>query len=355
MPSVPYAQFVRDLASPGYGVPSVVAVAGDEDFMRRDALGRLRRFVESKNYTWERLDPDEVTAQDVMSRLRSSSLFGDRSAVVIKSVRVQNRAEVVVRLKDDLAAYLERPSKENLLVFDGQTWNGSMAIPRAVKKDFLVVECESFKPWQGGEIERFIESLAQGHGLRLGRGVAGRLREDCGDVVGLCDTELAKLALVVKGEVTVAHLDTNLRSRGADHALELVDAVARGDMQAAFRLGKGVFSAEDSGDVLQFMGLLESNMRKLGKLQWVLASGGLRGPEAATKAGYNPRSPQVTVALATAGRMSSATVRDVYRVLVDADRMLKGGGGGNVSAGAVVAQTVEKLCVLLAAPTRSRA
>lgn len=353
MPAVAYSQFLRDIEKPGFVPPPVMAVAGDEEFMRRDALAKLRGLLEGLGFTWDRLDPDEINGQDVVSKLRSSSLFGDRTAVVIKSVRTQHRAEIVVRLKEDLTAYLERPSKENLLIFDGQSWNGTMVVPKAVKKDYLVVECDGFKPWQGREIEMFIEGLAKAHGLRLGRGVAARLREDCGDSLGLCDTELAKLSLVVKGELTTAHLDANLQSRGADHAMELVDAVMRGDLQASLRLGKSLYSTEDRGEILPFMGLLESNVRKLGKLQWHLSVGGLKGPEAAAKAGYNPRAPQVSSAVALASRLPASAVRELYRTIIDADRELKG-GGGSLAGGAVLAQAVHRMCGILSADSRGR-
>lgn len=351
MPEVSYLSFLRDLGARDFSPPPVIAVAGDEEFMRRDALSRLRERLEGLGYTWDRIDHDEASAMDVVSRLRSSSLFGERTAVVLKSARRGTRQEAVLRFKDDLLEYLAKPSKSNLLIFDGESWNGSYAVPRAVKKDYTVVECAGFKPWEAQKKSEFIEGRASFHGLRLGRGTAQRLLEACGDDLGLCDTELAKLGLVAQGEISPADLDANLRHRGADHDFELCDAILRGDTQNAFKLGKGLFLSEDPGDALRFLGLLESQVQKLAKLQWNVVEAKMREQDAAVKAGYIPRSPQISSALSTARRLSAGQIRSLFRILLDADQHLK--GGGSLAPGTLIAMAAQRVAGVIAATGRA--
>lgn len=346
MAAISYQEFIRQLIAGKFAPVPVIAVAGDEAFMRRDAMAGLRHMLEQQGFGWERLDHDELTGLDLVGRLRSSSLFGDKSALVLKSARRAGKQEAILRFKDDLLQYLDRPSDGNLLIFDGEAWNGSLAVPKKIKKDYLVVECDSFKPWDTRGIIEFVESIALRHGLKPARGVAELLFESCGGDFGMCDTELAKLALVVEGELLPWHLEQNLRDRGAEHAFALCDALLAGNQRQVADLGRNLFTSEDPGVAMQFLGLLESQLRKLCRYSWLRSSGGLPDTEALSKAGYNPRAPQVAVARSVAPRLDSTKVKQIFAELLRADRELK--GGGSLPPGTVMLSTVNRLGALLA-------
>jgi DNA polymerase III delta subunit len=347
MAATTYGAFMADISAGRFSPPQVFAVAGGEDFLRRDALQALRGHLEKSGFTVERFDADEHSGPDLIARLRSGSLFGDRAAVLVKSVRQGNRSEAPVRFKDDLLEYLERPSRENLLIFDGETWNGSASVPKKVKTDFLVVECDGFKPWQTGEVELLITMLAARHGLKLGPGVPGALREACGGDLGLADTELQKLALVVSNRaVTKDDLAANLLHRGDDKSMGLVDAVIAGDVAKVGRLSAALATNDDPGEALRFLALLESQLRRFFKLSELIRAGE-QGFAAAGKAGMNPRAPNVAGMIDRAKRLPESAAIECYRALLDADLGLK--GMKQTPAGTQLAVLCSHLAQILAA------
>ncbi|MCA8938913.1 MAG: hypothetical protein KDB07_03860, partial [Planctomycetes bacterium] len=264
MASISYDEFMRQVESGDFKPLPVIAVAGGEAYLRRDALETLKAELRARSIEIEPFDDETRNDEELLAILRSGSLFGGGSAVLLNSVRVGNRRESIVRFKDRLLEYFERPSKSNVLLINGESWAGNLAVPRKVKAEFLVIECPEFAPWQSTEVERVITSIARRQDLKLASGVAGELREICGGDLGACARELEKLALIVEGRaLTSEDLAAHLRYRGDDVSFALVDAIVFGERRHAIELAGSFVGERDSGNLLRFMGLLESNLRKL--------------------------------------------------------------------------------------------
>lgn len=325
MATLSYDEFLQQADGGSFEAPPVIAVAGGEPFMRTDALRVLREHLRKAGMTTERFDDENGTGEQLLSLLRTPSLFGDRMAITLKSVRKGKKSESIVRFKEHLLDYLERPSKGSLLVFDGETWNGSYAVPKRVKKDYLLINCPEFKPWQQAEIDRFIDKRAQRMSLRLDRGVARILHDTCGGSLGLVERELEKLVLIVgeNAKLSESDLRANLNFRGAENAFALAEAVLEGRSAEVMDLANKVLKANDPGPALQFLGLLESQWRKLAKLVEALGSG-LQGQSALKKAGFPPYSPKNKALLKLASQLDGKTLLTQYRLLLEMDLGVKG-------------------------------
>jgi|GEM_PF-2712461 len=333
MSAINYEDFVARLDGGGMDLPPVIAIAGGEDFMRTEAISALRKHLERQGMTWERFDDETQGAENLISLLRTPSLFGDRMAILLKSVRRGKVHESITRFKDHLVDYLDKPSKSAVLIFDGETWNGSYTVPKRVKKDYLVVTCPEFKPWEQGEIDRFIERRAQRQGLRLARNVARVLYDTCGASLGLVERELEKLALIVEGSTPLSESDLreHLNFRGAEQAFQLAEAVLTGRKEEVMDLATKVLKANDPGPALQFLGLLESQWRKLAKLV-AIVHGGAKGQSAAKQAGMNPHAPSTRSFLKLAEALDEKSVLSQYRLLLTMDLSLKGAAADANSA-----------------------
>lgn len=341
MPALSASEFVRSCSSGDTPLPAVIAIAGGEAFLRERALKALLERVEREGYEVERLDADDIEPEALLRRLKSASLFGASSAFLLRSERRGNKQEIVARCKEALTEYVQRPSKQNLLIFDAPTWNGSFAVPRAVKKDHLVVECPEYKPWQSQELDRELDAYARELGVRLERGVASAIREACGGHLALSARELEKLCLVAEAEtVTLADVESHLKLRENDHAFALVDAILSGDLARTMTLGSDLFGDDDPGAALQFLGLLDAQLRRQAMLAWHVQAGAT-GTSAMTKAGMNPRIPNAKQVIDRARGLKPTTIQAQYQHLLDADMQFKSSAG---HSGTLLATLCAKLC-----------
>ncbi|MCK6440072.1 MAG: DNA polymerase III subunit delta [Planctomycetes bacterium] len=325
MAEISSSEFERQARAGRFELKPVITVTGDDPFICEETLRGLRRHLENSGYTLERFDDAERPASELIRSLRTASLFGGKTAILVRSQRMGNRQEIAARFKDELLEYLDAPNKHNLLLIHGVTWNGSMAVPKRVKQDFLVIECAAFKPWQRAEIESFVEGRAALHGLKLSGGVAARLQDTCGANLALIERELEKLALTVEGRaVTSADLDAQLQYHGEGDAFALCDAILEGNRRLALSLATKVMRDGDPGPILQFLGLLGAQWRKAGKLAFLLRSG-VSPATALGQAGFNPRSPKARSLTATAQGLTRRELLEKFEMLLEADSELKSG------------------------------
>lgn len=319
------SDFERQVRDNRIDLPAVIAFTGNDNFIRTHALETLRKFLDQKSFSVNRFDDIEGDPQNLIRELRTASLFSDKTAIIVRSSRRGRRAEIVSRFKDQLLDYFDSPSRSNLLIIDGETFNGSMSVPKRIKKEFLIVECPSFKPWQRAEIERFIEERSRNHGLSSAPGVAAQLHDACSANLGLVERELEKLSLVVKDRpLTSDDLAMHLKYHGDADVFALCDAIIEGKRDQALALSTKVVRSSDPGPILQFLGLLESQLRKLSKLAYLLRTSD--SPTTALgRAGYNPRSPRNATLTKIAKRLTRKVIRTRYRALLDTDFKLKTG------------------------------
>ena len=318
-----------------------MAVSGGDSFIVSDALQCLRELLVGRGYVIEIFDHEEGSAESLLRSLRTASLFGERVAVFVRSERQGNRQEIALRFKDALLDYFTRPSRTNLLVFEGRSWNGTQAVPKRVKTDFLLIECPEFKPWQIGDINRFIEYRAARQKLTLAPRVADNLREVCAGNLFLVERELEKLALVAQQDkIDLALVSRHVKYRGDDQSFAVCDAIIDGEREQALALAASIFSANDPATLIPFLGLLESQQRKLARLSAALRAG-KNYSAALGEAGYNPRNPRNDKVIKAARLLDGERIRHHYSLLLEADLAIKGGAPDLAS---VAAKLIVDLC-----------
>ncbi len=327
MATVRYNDFMLRIQDQQASIPAVVAIKGDEAFLRSEALKALENECHQRGFLFEHFNYEHGSAEELFRSLRTQSLFGEKRALLVKNIRIGQQQEVMRRFKDEFLTYLEQPSKSQLLIIDGQHWDGNSSVARRIKKEHLVVECLALKPWQKQEAGRLVEERAALKGLKFHQpGLAIELYEACSGNLGLVEQELAKFELILEARIiTKADFKELLSHQGYKNVFELCEAILFGFKEEALRESFSLFQEKDLGGVMRFLGLLESQLRKLGKLWYLLQTRAQSPGTALAQAGYNPRSPKNKDLLSLCRRLALPDFQTFYALLYELDLRMKRG------------------------------
>lgn len=251
----------------------IYAVYGDEDYLRRRALLVLCEQLRKRGFEIKRIhDLDNVTT--LLDDLRSPNMFGGATAYVVTNRREGPRHEASTRFKEELAAYLEKPGKRNVLVFDAATWQRNLTVPKRLEDRFPTVVAEELKPWDYSAWEQIAQMQAQSHGLVLERDAVGALKDAVGGSLTRAETEIAKLALLAKDKrVRASDVAFACGYEGTDVTFALCDAVITGDSKTGLLHASKMAGKAETGSILSLLGLLRLQLATLGRVALALSQG----------------------------------------------------------------------------------
>lgn len=339
--------FLRE--SPASCAP-VYALYGDEPFFKRHVLAVLRAQVlgaDDGELSRIVFDGRSVELAPVFDELSTLALFGDR-----RLIHVQEADDFVSRYREQLEAYVAKPSSHAVLVLDVASWPANTRLAKAVQQQGLPVEC---KAPPAGQLLPWLVSWAKSrHQAKLQKQAAELLVETLGPEVGLLDQELAKLAAGVgpQGEILAQHVRDQVGGWRTRTAWELLDEAAAGNAARALEhldclLASGeapvALLAQVSWTLRRFaaatrlLAQAEAAGRTLPPLKSALAEVGIKG-FALGKA---------EAQLRQVGRQRAA---QLWNWLLQADAALKGGSSAPPRARLVL----ESLIARLSAPAAPR-
>ncbi len=218
-------------AAPGE-VPPVVALFGDDGFLKRLALHELKQRIAGGDPEFAATELAGPTAlpRDVFDELSTLSLFGGGRRVVV----IDDADDFVTRYRDKLENYVARPSQAGVLVLDVATWPSNTRLFKAVAAGGLNLECRA--PTGAALVKWLIAWAKQRHGAKLQTDAAESLVDLVGAELGLLDQELAKLAAAAGGEPIGCELvDKFVGSWRSRTAWEMIDDIAFGNAPAALK------------------------------------------------------------------------------------------------------------------------
>jgi DNA polymerase III subunit delta len=223
---------------------------GDDPFLKRQVVGRLRREVlggDDGEFSLTVFDGRAAELRDVMEELATMAMFGGRRLVVVEDAdeSVGRRrakpeeepedgdapASFVSRHRAELEDYVAQPSPSGMLVLLVKSLPSNTRLYKAVVAGGLAVDCNAPK-----QLTRWLVTWAQqAHHATLAPAAADTLVEMVGPELGLLDQELAKLVLSVgpSGQITpetVAEMVGTWRSKTT---WEMLDAALAGNVREA--------------------------------------------------------------------------------------------------------------------------
>jgi len=313
------------LADPAEHPPRPVCVVfGDEPFLRRQSILRLREAVlggDEGDFSLTGFEGPSAELRDVLEELATVAMFGGGKRLVV----VDDADDFVSRNRAELEDYVARPARTGVLVLDLKSFPGNTRLYKAVAADGLAIDCSA--PRAAG-LARWLGAWAkQAHRVQLSQPAAEMLLEMVGPELGLLDQELAKLALTTEGDKRITpemvrRLAGGWRTRTA---WEMLDAALDGDVGGAMQQLDRLLAAGESP--IGLLGQISASLRRFAAATRLILQAEATG-----------RRPNLRAALEQAGvrsfvlqkaqrqlrRMGRERGGELYRWLLQADLDLKG-------------------------------
>ncbi len=313
---------VEYLAHPQKHPPQPVCVlVGDEAFLKRQALLRLRSAVlgDQGDFAFSTFEGD-AALPDVLQELATVAMFGGRRLVV-----VDDADGFVSRYREQLEDYVARPLGTGVFVLDVKVLASNTRLYKAlVAAEGLIIACSAPLAAQLG---RWLSQWAkQAHGVELPAAAAEALVELVGVELGLLDQELAKLALLVGADkrITAEMVHRSVGGWRARTTWEMIDAVLDGNAAAALQqLDRLLAAGEQPIGILAQMSYSLRRLAAATRLVLQAEAAGRRIPlrTALEQAGVKRFVDRAERQLRRIGRHRGA---ELYDWLLEADLDLKG-------------------------------
>lgn len=176
----------------------LVAVYGDDDYLKREVLLKLRHGDEVDCFAGR-----DAEWRDVHDALTTTSLFGDEAQMVV----VEEADPFVKQYRDRLETWVDSGGCRRTLVLEVKTWPRTTRLAKAVEKVGLAVECGVPTDNKGGRQTKFVAAAKKWLSLRantlhqaeIDRPACDELFELLPLSLGLMDQEVAKLSLLADG------------------------------------------------------------------------------------------------------------------------------------------------------------
>jgi DNA polymerase III subunit delta len=205
----------------------VVAVFGDEAFLKSEAMSVLRRHAltgEEDGFGMHSLAGRDAQLRDVLDALSTISLFGDGRRLVV----VEDADAFVTANRSELEDYVAKPARDAILVLEVKSWPSNTRLAKAVAAGGLAIECAApnerqLKSW-------LVKRATAMHQVRLDAAAADALCELVPPEVGILAQEVAKLALMAGQNrvIDVELVRDNVGGWRARTTWEMIDAAADG-------------------------------------------------------------------------------------------------------------------------------
>ena len=172
----------------------VLVMYGPERFFRAEILHCLPGVSgEDAESSITRINGEHAEIREVLTELRTVSMFGDQRIVFI-----EDADDFVSANRPQLEKYAASPAKGSLLILDVKSFPKTTKLFKLVEQHGLVVECADLT---GAALIKWLQRVAKDqYGKSLDRDNAALIVQLAGDGLGMLLQEVAKLASLV-GEV----------------------------------------------------------------------------------------------------------------------------------------------------------
>jgi DNA polymerase III subunit delta len=211
-------------------VPSVVALPGDQRFLKVACLQELARRVlgQDNEFGPSRFAGESTDLKAVLDELATVSMFGGRRLIVI-----EDADPFVTNNRAALERYVGKPAKGGVLALDVKSWPKNTRLAKLVTASGLELDCSELK---GAELLKWLtETAREAHGKSLEREAATLLSELAGPDLGLLERELAKLADYAGDRRTITPADVTTLVGGwkAETTFKMLADLRAGELGAA--------------------------------------------------------------------------------------------------------------------------
>ncbi len=281
----------------------VVMFAGDDELL-------LQRAVEAHLADLDddvRVRVHDVAELDQLPELRTTSLFGEASCVVLRGVE-----SVSGTVKDELERYLDAPSDETGLILVARGTGRIQGIVRRAKQHGRRVDVKRPADWDDRSWQELVSGEFARHQRQAEPAALAAIRAHAGtDPSAIASQVDSVCAVSTTPVVTAADVEAAVQGTGRASGFAVADAIAERDVPAALVALRGALDAGEAP--LALAGAMVFRSRQL--LQ-------VRSGASAAEAGMSPGQHRRTAALA--GRFGPGELAWCHDRLARLDLDLKG-------------------------------
>ena len=294
----------------------ILVLFGSERFLKLEVLKNVPGcHGDDAELSFTKLAGKDAQFRDVVSELKTVSMFGDHRVVMI-----EDADEFVSSNRVPLEKYVAQPSHSSLLILDVKSWPRTTKLHKAVSASGLALECGELK---GVALVKWVQKIAKDEfGKVIDKESAALIVHLAGDSLGLLQQEVAKVASLV-GDVEVISSEDVTRVVGGwrmETTWAMLDAVRDNNITKAVEALDKLLLAGDAPQ--KILGGTTFTFRKLAEATEA-ARTGTPLPEALRAAGVMPFA--VSEFEKYLRRIGFERASRILQWLVEADHEMKGG------------------------------
>ncbi len=239
--------------------PPVIAVFGDEPFLRSESIQAIRQTLLPSNDGDESgltiFSAEQADFSKVKSELSTVSMFGPQSRLII----VQQADAFITANRDKLEDLLSNPPACGTLVLEIASFPTNTRIYKVVAQKGMLINCKSLTEDLLGS---WLVKRATFYKNSILREAADLLIDKIGTSMGLLDQELVKLGTFANGQTIDCDAVNKLSgSWRAQTAWDMLDNALAGQADKALQYLDSLLSAGEQPIVI--VAQLSANLRKL--------------------------------------------------------------------------------------------
>lgn len=311
-----FSQFIRHVEQ-GLVAPVYLFTGEAELFMEEAWHLLVERIIppKARHFNGERLHAKEHSASEVLARLNTINMFGEKRLLLAQQVDAWPKDQ-----RRLIMAYLKRPVPVSCLVMTKMEKKGWEDLAAAVAEVGLVVQ---FPALTEKDTARWLQERAKRRGKDLSHQGALFMVEHAGRGLHALDRELEKLVSYTgeKEKITLEDVREVVSPHRTFTVFELLDYVSRNQPgQSIASLRNLLRSGEHPLGVLA---LLARQIRIL----WQLKDGLERGLQASEMSSHIKLPPSILKKyMEQASKFTQEDLRRIHRAIADADLTMKSSG-----------------------------
>ncbi len=227
------------------GPSACYLLEGGERFLVDAALAALRAHVLGDNPgpSLCELEGGKVELAVVLDELRTLPFFGTSGRlVIVDGASAGGQTSFVATHGEAIAAYLEAPNPSSTLALVVEKLDSRLRSTKALLAKAERVDC---RPPDEAGLRAFVRARAQAWGRPFARGADQALLDRLGGqavALAAIDAEVRKLAAAGgEGPITAEQVEALASFGSSEQGFNLVDRIARGDVEGALRVAHRVF------------------------------------------------------------------------------------------------------------------
>ncbi len=260
----------------------VYVVHGDDDFLKRQVLARLRKRCfgsDEESLGWTVLEGDKAQFSAVRDELSTLGFLSER-----RLVQIDQADKFVTDFRGQLEKYVGEPSTRGVLVLEVKSWPANTKLAKLMPVDATLV-CKAPPTYKLPEW--CVRWAKAAYGKQISAGAARLLVDLIGQEMGLLDQELAKLTAYVGSSARIGEDDVDklVGSSRAETIWKIFDFIGAGQVADALQLLDRLL--DQGEEPLRVLGAFSSQLRRLPQAA-ALSKLGLSLNEALQQAGVAP-------------------------------------------------------------------